>query len=201
MLSVHVLPMTRLSITLCGHASMSVSYYDFSSTICIYVLGIPYIAYGYKLCAPCRRCYERDFMLSLNSDAQSDNIKAVNNTSRYLEDIFNINNPFFYTLFPFKYRKELSLNKTKESNLSAPVLDFDLSTNNGIISSKIYDKRDDFDFAIVNYPHLDGDIPHSTSYGVYISQLIRFARACSSVEDFHIKSNDHRKTSETKLQI
>ena len=43
---------------------------------------------------------------------------------------------------------------------------------NGIVSSKIYDKRDDFSFEIVNFPFLDGDVPHSPSYGVYISQLI-----------------------------
>ena len=47
-------------------------------------------------------------------------------------------------------------------------------TINGVTSSNIYDKRGDFDFAIVNYLHLDGDVPHSTSYGVYISQLIPF---------------------------
>ena len=48
---------------------------------------------------------------------------------------------------------------------------------------KIYDKRDNFDFEIVNFPFLDGDVPRSTSYGVYISQLIRFARASSHVAD------------------
>ena len=91
-------------------------------------------------------------------------------------------------MFPFIYPKELCLNKTNESHFSAPFLDLDLFINNGIISSKIYDKRDDFDFNIVNYPHLDGDVPRATSYGVYISQLIRFARACTSVEDFHIRN-------------
>ena len=82
----------------------------------------------------------------------------------------------------------MRLNKTNESNFSAPFLDLDLSINNGIISSKIYDKRDDFDFAIGKYPHLDGDVPRATSYGYYISQLIRLARACSSVEVFHISN-------------
>ena len=48
-----------------------------------------------------------------------------------------------------------------------------LSISNGFVSSKIYDKRDDFDFDIVNFPFLDGDVPRSISYGVYISQLIR----------------------------
>ena len=46
-------------------------------------------------------------------------------------------------------------------------------------------KRDDFNFEIVNFPFLDGDVPRSPSYGVYISQLIRFARVCSNVDDFN----------------
>ena len=58
-----------------------------------------------------------------------------------------------------------------------------LSISNDIVSTKIYDKRDDFDFEIVNFPFLDGDGPRSTSYGVFISQLIRFARASSYVTD------------------
>ena len=61
-----------------------------------------------------------------------------------------------------------------------------MSITNGIVSSKIYDKRDDFNFEIVNFPYLDGDVPRSSSYGViYISQLIRFARMCSNVDDFN----------------
>ena len=51
-----------------------------------------------------------------------------------------------------------------------------LSISNDIVSTKIYDKRDDFDFEIVNFQFLDGDVPRSTSYGVYISQLIRNTR-------------------------
>ena len=51
-----------------------------------------------------------------------------------------------------------------------------------------YDKCDDFDFEIVNFPFLDGDVPRSTSYGVYISQLIRFARASSYVADFNTRN-------------
>ena len=61
-------------------------------------------------------------------------------------------------------------------------------SSNDIVSTKIYDKRDDFDFEIVNFPFLDGDVPRSTSYGVYISQLIRFARASSYVADFNTRN-------------
>ena len=63
-----------------------------------------------------------------------------------------------------------------------------LSIFNDINYTKIYDKRDDFDFEIVNFPFLDGDVPRSTSYGVYISQHVRFARASSHVADFNTRN-------------
>ena len=83
------------------------------------------------------------------------------------------------------YPTELQLNKAYSSDTEAPFLDLNLSIANSIVSSKIYDKRDDFNSVIVNFPFLDGDIPRSSSYGVYISQLIRFARVCSNVDDFN----------------
>ena len=64
----------------------------------------------------------------------------------------------------------------------------DVIEANGFVSSKIYDKRDDFDFDIVNFPFLDGDVPRRASYGVYISQLIRFARVCNHVTDFNARN-------------
>ena len=67
-------------------------------------------------------------------------------------------------------------------------LDLNLCISNGTVSTKIYDKRDDFDFDIFNFPFLDGDVPRRTSYGVYISQLIRFARASSNLNDFNYRN-------------
>ena len=64
-----------------------------------------------------------------------------------------------------------------------------MSITNGIVSSKTYDKRDDFNFEIVNFPFLDGAIPRPPSQGVYISQLIRFARVCSNVNDFNNRNS------------
>ena len=65
-----------------------------------------------------------------------------------------------------------------------------MTISDGFVSCKIYDKRDDVYFDIVNFPFLDGDIPRATAYGVYISQLIRFARAIfsSHVADFNTKN-------------
>ena len=56
------------------------------------------------------------------------------------------------------------------------------------VKTKIYDKQDDFDFDIVNFPFRDCDVSRSTSYGVYISQLIRFARVSSHVDDFNTRN-------------
>ena len=86
------------------------------------------------------------------------------------------------------YPPELQLNKANTSDTEAPVLDLHLSISNGFVSSNISDKRDDFDFDIVNFPFLDSDVPRCTSYGVYISQLIRFARVSRHVADFNARN-------------
>ena len=83
---------------------------------------------------------------------------------------------------------ELHLNKANISDTEAAFLDLHLSISNDIVSTKIYDKREDFDFEIVNFPILDGDVPRSISYGVYISNLIGFARASSYVADFNTRN-------------
>ena len=86
------------------------------------------------------------------------------------------------------YPSELQLNKANTSDTEAPFLDLHLSVSNGFVSSKIYDKRDDFNFDIVNFPFLDSDVPRRPSYGVYISQLVRLARVCSHVDDFNTRN-------------
>ena len=88
-------------------------------------------------------CYERDFMSNLQKSKQFDLIDKFNDTSRYLDDIFTIDNPTFAEHIPDIYPRELQLS---------------------------------------------GDVPRLPSYGIYISQLVRFARCCSSLFDFHSKN-------------
>ena len=80
------------------------------------------------------------------------------------------------------------MNKDNASDTEAPFLDLHLSVSNGFVSTKLYDKSDDFDFDILNFPFLDGDVPRRPTYGVYISQLNRFARVCSHVTDFNARN-------------
>ena len=133
-------------------------------------------------------CYERDFMMSLSVENQSEIIEAFSSTSRYLDDLLNIDNSYFDGLINQIYPPECQLNKANSSDTKAAFLDLHLSIVDGFVSCKIYDKRDDFDFEIVNFPFLDGDVPRATSYGVYISQLIRFARVSSHVTDFNTRN-------------
>ena len=140
-------------------------------------------------------CYERDFMKSLTKKKWYDLIDAFNSTSRYLDDLLNIDNIHCEHVVHRIYPAELQLNKANASNTEAAFLDLYLSIHNDIVSTKIYDKRDDFDFYIVNFPFLDGDVPRCPSYCVYISQLIRFARVSSHVTD----SNNRNKFLTAKL--
>ena len=113
-------------------------------------------------------------MTSLSDVKQAEIIEAFKSTSRYLDDLLNIDNPYFEGMVSQIYPPELQLNKANISDSEAPPLDLHLSISNEFVSYKIYDKR----------PLLDGDVPRSTSYGFYISQLIRFARV-SNVVDFN----------------
>ena len=67
-------------------------------------------------------------------------------------------------------------------------MDLNVCISNGTVSTKLYDKRDDFDFDIVYFLFLDGVVPRRISYGVYISQLIRFARASSNLSDLNCRN-------------
>ena len=97
-------------------------------------------------------CYEMDFMMSLSDDKQADTVDAFNNTSRYLDDILNIDNVYFDNIASQIYPSELQLNKTNTSDTETAFLDLLLSISNDIVSSKVYDKRDDYDFEYVNFP-------------------------------------------------
>ena len=123
--------------------------------------------------------------MSLSYDKQAVTIYAFRTTSRYLDDILNINNIYFYSMVSQIYPLELQLNKANTADTKSTFLDLHLSISNAIVFTNIYDKRDDFDFEIVVFPFLDDDVPRSTSYGVYISQLIRFAKVSSHVADFN----------------
>ena len=91
----------------------------------------------------------------------------------------------FHNYVHLIYPDELDIKDITESDRSASYLDILLNIDsNDRLTTPLYDKRDDFNFAIVNFPFLCSNILLSPAYGVYISQLIRYARACYAYDDF-----------------
>ena len=83
------------------------------------------------------------------------------------------------------YPQELEIKEATEQQTGVSYLDLCISIqNNGSFNTRHYDKRNDFDFPIVNFPFMSSNIPRAPAYGVYISQLLRYARSCTFYEHF-----------------
>ena len=98
--------------------------------------------------------------------------------------ILSLKNTKFAEYLEFIYPRELEIKETTETSASSSYLDCYLYIDNGKLTTRLYDKRDDFNFPIVNFPFLSSNIPSAPAYGVYVSQLIRYARTCSNYQDF-----------------
>ena len=102
--------------------------------------------------------------------------------------MLSINNQDFENYLGQMYPAELEIKDTTESNTSASYFLLLSIESNGQLRTSLYDKRDDFNFNITNFPFLSSNIPSSPAYGIFISQLIRYARACSSYECFILRA-------------
>ena len=133
--------------------------------------------------------YEAEFIQSLLSTGRKRLASQFNFTYRYIDDVLSINNPDFEHYLGQMYPLELEIKDTTESNNSAFYLDLLLSTGrDGQLHTYLYDKRDDFNFHITNFPFLSSNISSSPACGVFISQLILYARASSSYECFILRA-------------
>ena len=109
---------------------------------------------------------------------------SVNFSFRYIDDVLSLNNLQFKDYLHQIYPSELEFKETTDTPALASYLDLYLYIDNaGRLKSKLYDKHDDVDFPIVNFPFLSSNIPKSPAYGIYISQFIRYCRACNVYSD------------------
>ena len=107
-------------------------------------------------------------------------IKFFRNCGRYIDDLGLINNDGrMKEVMSDIYPKELVLVPDDSDGQSCSFLDLKVVIKDSIITTSIFDKRDAFDFPIVNFPTLSGNIPRRSSYGVFIGELVRYARACT----------------------
>ena len=131
--------------------------------------------------------YEFEFMKSLIWTDLSVAAK-FSNTCRYIDDLLTLNNPDFQACIGQIYPAELELKKNTESHDSCSYLDLNISILNGKFYTDLSDKRDTFSFSIVNFPHMDSNIPSKPAYGVVISQLVQYLRICCNYQDFAYRS-------------
>jgi hypothetical protein len=129
--------------------------------------------------------YEAEFVQKLLRDNNKKLAVSFNHTFRYIDDVLSINKHNFHNYAHLIYPNELEIKDITESDKSASYLDIllDVGSGGGLATS-LYDKRDDFGFAVVNFPCLCGNIQLSPACGVYISQLVRCAGACFGCEGF-----------------
>ena len=132
--------------------------------------------------------YEAEFIQTLIKSGKRHLAKSFCFTFRYIDDVLSINNPTFGDYINIIYPEELEIRDTTDADHHASYLDLLLIYDNfHRLQVKLY-KRDDFNFDIVNFPFLSSNIPQSPAYGVFVSQLIRYARASSLYEDFIMRS-------------
>ena len=117
--------------------------------------------------------YEAGFVQSLLQAGKNHLAQQFNFTYRYIDDVLSLKNTKLAEYLEFIYPHELEI----KDNCY-------LYIDNGKLITRLYDKWDDFNFPIVNFPFLSSNIPSAPAHGVYVSQLIRYARACSNYQDF-----------------
>jgi hypothetical protein len=125
--------------------------------------------------------YEADFIRGLLKKNEKKIARSFNFTFRYIDDVLSLYNSRFGDFVDHIYPIELEIKDTTDTDRSASYLDLHLEIySEGQIRTEPYDKRDDFNVPIVNFPFICSNIPAAPAYGVYISQLIRYSRACGS---------------------
>jgi hypothetical protein len=142
--------------------------------------------YGYKLCSSSLRLVPLFVWGRLHTDASKEK-RSFNFTFRYIDDVLSLNNLRFGDFVDCIYPIALKIKDTTDTytDRSAPYLDLHLEIDSeGWLRTKLYEKGDDFNFPIVNIPFICSNIPTAPAYGVYISQLIRYSRACGFYQDF-----------------
>ena len=129
--------------------------------------------------------YENEFSDKLIKEGKRKLARKFNLSYRYIDDLISFNNKRFKEFISDIYPKKHTISETIESTSIASFLDLlFIRDKSNDITTKLHDKRDAFGFHIVNFPFMSRNIPLAPAYGVYASQLIRYARCCSNYSDF-----------------
>ena len=136
--------------------------------------------------------YEYEYIKLLIEKGDKESLKILKDIFRYQDDLIAFNDfGLLQNILVDIYPKEIVVNNTNISAQKRCYLDLNISIYQDKFIAALYDKRKDYNFKVISYPFLDGNIPNNLSYGVFISQLLRSARVNSKLSGF--------KTSATEL--
>jgi hypothetical protein len=146
---------------------------------------------GYKLCFSSRRLVPLFVRGRLHTGASQekeekklaiDITRSFNFTFPYIDDVFSLTNYNFGDFVDRIYPISIEIKDITDTDRSASYLDLHLETESeGRLITKLYDKRDNFNCYLI-FLFICSNIPAAPAYGVYISQLIRYYRACDSYQ-------------------
>jgi hypothetical protein len=129
--------------------------------------------------------YKAEFIQVLHKKNEKKLARSFNFTFRYIDDVLSLNNSRFGDFVDRIYPIEIEIKNTTDTDRSASYIDLHLEIDSrGRLRRKLYDKRDDFNVPIVNFPFICSNFSTAPAYGVYISQMIRYSGACCSYQDF-----------------
>jgi hypothetical protein len=129
--------------------------------------------------------YEAEFIHVLLKKNEKKLARSFSFTFRYIDDVLSLNNSRFGDFVDRIYPIEFEIKNTTDTDRSASYIDLHLEIDSrGRLRRKLYDKRDDFNVPIVNFPFICSNFSTAPAYGVYISQMIRYSGACCSYQDF-----------------
>ena len=137
---------------------------------------------SYANCAPLflfLYSYEADVIQELLKKNEKKLSRSFNFTFRYIDDVLSLINSRLCDFVDCIYPNELEIKDSTDTDMPASYFDLNLEIDSeGRLRTKNYDKRDDSNFPIVNLPFICSIVPGTPAYRVYISQLIRYSRAC-----------------------
>ena len=191
-LSKSYIKFTKEEFLSCIYFLIDNSYVNFDGHVYKQVVGIPMgTSAAPHLANIYLHVYEYDYFIKLYEEGSKDKLAKMEHIFRYQDDLLSLNDDgLLESVLSEIFPEEMIINKTNISRCKCNFLDLTISIFRGKYYVKLYDKRNDYDFDVINYPYLDGNIPKNQSYGIFISQLVRFARVNSSYNGFVMNCKD-----------
>ena len=129
--------------------------------------------------------YENEWIKRLELESKNEILRHVKNNYRYIDDLLSLNdNNKFLQYLADIYPAQMEISKTNDSSNSANYLDMKISIKDGKFIVMRYDKREDFNFKVINFPHFNTNSPTNAKLGVMIGQMLRYLEINSNVENF-----------------